>query len=75
MGVIMGVGRNFSRGGGNSGFSRGSQKYFSRRAKVMEFHFSLCTLRKTTFPATNVMGKYQISKSMGAKASVVNGQK
>jgi len=61
--IYMGIGRIFSRWGGNSGFFQGQPKRFlQEEAKSGEISFYLIETRKTTFFAKNLMIKCQISK-------------
>ena len=63
----MGVERIFSRGGGNSVFSRGRQKEFSRRVKSGEISFAQCSkLRKQLF-LLNCNRKMSIFKIQGGQ--------
>ena len=63
----MGVGRSFSRGGGNGGFSRGSQKDFCRWGpKVAKFYFNHWKLRRKSFFAKNLIGNLWNFKIQGS---------
>jgi len=61
--TYMGVGRIFSRWGGDSGFFQWQPKKFFRWPKSCEISFFPLETKKTTFFAKNLIGKCTILKN------------